>query len=192
MCQKVLPLGYLDSSHCWPTEHWSIVDIEFSTVPIAQWVKRHPVSRSSCVQLLAGASLFGTHQNRYFVTHKIQRGKHVPSIVKFGICHGSSGSIKLNKKYKLLFTLSLLSEQPWAYWNLKVITSKYKLNTWKQANMGPGFWVVGSYMYTEVRFLTRSFGSKGHHHVANGTVLIIEYVTYYIITRASKNSVFST
>ena len=39
--------------------------------------------------------------------------------------------------------------------------------------------------------LTRSFGFKGRHRVVNGTVLIVEYVKYYIIARAFKNSAFS-
>ena len=36
------------------------------------------------------------------------------------------------------------------------------------------------------------FGSKGHHCVAPGTVLIVHYVTYYIIPHPLKNSVLST
>ena len=41
-------------------------------------------------------------------------------------------------------------------------------------------------------FINTDVWVQVHHHVANGTVLIVEYVRYYIIARAFKNSVVST
>ena len=42
-------------------------------------------------------------------------------------------------------------------------------------------WLKRQKFINALKFIiTRSFGSKGHHQVAKGTVLIVEYVTYYI------------
>ena len=41
-------------------------------------------------------------------------------------------------------------------------------------------------IYTE-SFINRFVWVQGCHHVANETVLIVEYITYYIIARTFKN-----
>ena len=51
------------------------------------------------------------------------------------------------------------------------------------------FAVVGS---TLKSFINTDVWVQVHYRVANGTVLIVEYVRYCIIARAFSNSVFST
>ena len=69
---------------------WTIADQQIISVfSAAQLVEHLPESGRSWVQFPAGAAIFGTHTKMgTLLLTKIQRGKHVPSVVRFGICHG--------------------------------------------------------------------------------------------------------
>ena len=53
------------------------------------------------------------------------------------------------------------------------------------------FWDWTVFGTTLKSFINTVVWVQGMHRVANGTVLIVEYITYYIFTCAFKNSVFS-
>ena len=69
------------------------------------------------------------------------------------------------------------------------------LSLWFQVwemTFGWGLWWSVQLTITLKSFINTVVWVQGRHRVANGTVLIVECVTYYIIARAFKNSVFST
>ena len=88
VCCKVFSPGGLDWDHHWLTEHWGIVGTELPAGLIAQLIEHVPCKRKVLALIPSwGSTFWHTHLNGYLATQKIQRGKHVSSVVKFGIYH---------------------------------------------------------------------------------------------------------
>ena len=76
--------------------HGQLGITEFSAAQIAQLVEHPPWKWKVMGSIPSwGSAFWHTHQKWIFNTHKIQRGKHDSSVVKFGTYHGSLGPIKI-------------------------------------------------------------------------------------------------